>query len=85
MAGTGAEVNMTETGPVLGPDSFGVEIEDFEAVRKDGGVGGGVTVGQDEVIGVVDGEELRNVVDTSPRVADIMGQGIDDLPFGEEV
>jgi hypothetical protein len=38
-----------------------------------------------EVIDVVDGVEVRYVVDTSPRVADVVGQGIDDPPFGEEV
>ena len=76
---------MTETSPALGPDSFGAEIDDFESVLNAGEVGGGVNVKPDEVIGTVDGEEVRNVVDTSPRVADVMGKGIDDPPFGEEV
>ena len=76
---------MTETGPALGQGTFGVEVEDFESVLDDGGVGGGVKVEPGEVIGTVDGEEVRYVVDTSPRVADVMGQGIEELPFGEEV
>ena len=76
---------MSETGSELEPGSFGVEIEDFGAVLDQGGVGGDVTVEPDEVIGVVDGKEVRNVVDTSPRVDDVVGVGLDDPPFGEAV
>jgi hypothetical protein len=79
------EANMSETSSALGADSFGVEVDDFESVQNDGGVGGGVKVQPGEVIGTVDGEEVRYVVDTSPRVADVMGKGINDPPFGEEV
>jgi hypothetical protein len=76
---------MTETSPVLGPNTFGAEIDDFESALNDGQVGGGVKVKPGEVIGTVDGQEVRYVVDTSPRVADVMGQGIEEPPFGEEV
>ena len=31
------------------------------------------------------GADVVYEVDTSPRVADVMGQGIKDPPFGEEV
>jgi len=37
------------------------------------------------VISVIDGVEVRYEVDTSPRVADVLGQGIEDSPGGEEV
>jgi hypothetical protein len=62
-----------------------VGADDFESLLDSGEVGGGVTVEPGEVIDVVDGVEVRYVVDTSPRVADVVGQGIDDPPFGEEV
>jgi hypothetical protein len=61
------------------------EVDDFESLLDNGAVGGGVTVEPGEVIDVVDGVEVRYIVDTSPRVADVVGQGIDDPPFGEEV
>jgi len=77
---------MTETSPALGGDTFGVEVEDFESVLDAGGVGGGVKVQPGERIGTaLDGQEVRYVVDTSPRVADVMGHGIGNPPFGEEV
>lgn len=72
---------MTETNSA--PDEV-VDVEDVEALL-DNGQAGGVTVDPGEVISVIDGVEVRYVVDTSPRVADVIGQGIDDPPFGEEV
>jgi len=62
-----------------------VDVDDFKSLLDNGEVGGGVTVAPGEVISVIDGVEVRYVVDTSPRVADVVGQGIDDPPFGEEV
>jgi hypothetical protein len=65
---------------------YEVDADDFESMLDHGEVGGGVTVEPGEVIGTDDdGVEVRYVVDTSPRVADVVGQGIDDPPFGEEV
>jgi hypothetical protein len=61
------------------------ELDDFESLLDSGGVGGGITVAPGEVIDVVDGVEVRYLVDTSPRVADVLGQGIEDSPGGEEV
>jgi hypothetical protein len=72
---------MTETNPA--PDEV-VDVEDVEALL-DNGQAGDVTVDPGEVISVIDGVEVRYVTDTSPRVADVIGQGIDDPPFGEEV
>jgi hypothetical protein len=63
-----------------------VDAGDFESLLDSGGVGGGVTVEPGQVIGKDDyGADVVYVVDTSPRVADVMGQGIEDPPFGEEV
>jgi hypothetical protein len=76
---------MTEKSPPLDLGTFGVEVEDFEPVLDSGDVGGGVTAKPGEVIDEVDGAEVRYVVDTSPRVADVVGQGIGQPPFGEEV
>ena len=72
---------MTETNSA--PDEV-VDVEDVESLL-DNGQAGGVTVDPGEVISVIDGVEVRYVTDTSPRVADVIGQGIDDPPFGEEV
>jgi hypothetical protein len=66
------------------PDQV-VDVDDFQVLLDNGEVGGGVTVDPGEVIAVVDGVEVRYVTDTSPRVADVVGQGIEDPPFGEEV
>lgn len=76
---------MSETDSALGDDSFGVEVEDFQSLLDGGEVGGDVTVEPGEVISVVDGVEVRNEIDTSPRVADVVGLGINAPPFGEEV
>jgi hypothetical protein len=63
-----------------------VGADDFKSLLDSGQVGGGVTVEPGEVIGKDDyGVDVVYEVDTSPRVADVMGQGIDDPPFGEEV
>jgi hypothetical protein len=50
-----------------------VDADSFERLLDSGQVGGGVTV------------DVVYEVDTSPRVAGVMGQGIEDPPFGEEV
>ncbi|HEY6710396.1 MAG TPA: hypothetical protein VJB61_22740 [Actinomycetota bacterium] len=73
---------MTETNSA--PDEV-VDVEDFQSLLDNGEIGGGVTVEPGEVISVIDGVEVRYVVDTSSRVADVIGQGIGDPPFGEEV
>ena len=62
-----------------------VDADGFESLLDSGEVGGGITVAPGEVIDVIDGVEVRYLVDTSPRVANVIGQGIDDPPFGEEV
>ena len=62
-----------------------VDADDFQRLLDDGEVGGGVTVEPGEVISEIGGVEVRYVVDISPRVADVVGQGFDDPPFGEEV
>jgi len=72
---------MSEPSP--SPDGV-VDVGDFETLLDDGEVGGGVTVEPGEVIGVVDGVEVRYEVDTSPRVADVVGQGIEDSPDPDE-
>ena len=73
---------MSETNSA--PDEV-VDVEDFQSLLDNGEVGGGVTVEPGEVISVIDGVEVRYLVDTSPRVADVLGQGIEDSPGGEEV
>jgi hypothetical protein len=72
---------MTETNS---PPGGVVDVGDFETLLDDGGVGGGVTVEPGEVIGVVGGVEVRYEVDTSPRVADVVGQGIEESPDPDE-
>jgi hypothetical protein len=63
-----------------------VDADSFERLLDSGQVGGGVTVEPGEVIGKDDdGVDVVYEVDTSPRVAGVMGQGIEDPPFGEEV
>lgn len=56
------------------------EVDDFESLLDSGGVGGGITVAPGEVIDVVDGVEVRYLVDTSPRVADVLGKQVEDSP-----
>ena len=73
---------MSETNSA--PDEV-VDVEDFQSLLDNGEVPGGVTVEPGEVISVIDGVEVRYEVDTSPRVADVLGQGIEDSPGGEEV
>jgi hypothetical protein len=73
---------MSETNSA--PDEV-VDVEDFQSLLDNGEVGGGVTVEPGEVISVIDGVAVRYEVDTSPRVADVLGQGIEDSPGGEEV
>jgi hypothetical protein len=74
---------MTETGSA--PDDDVVDVEDFESLLDNGAIGGDLKAEPGDRIGEIDGEAVHYVVDTSPRVADVMGQGIDDPPFGEEV
>jgi hypothetical protein len=76
---------MTEKSPPLELGTFGIEVDDFESMLDSGDVGGGVNVEPGEVISEIDGEEVRYLVDTSSRVADVVGQGILEPPFGEEV
>ena len=76
---------MREENPPLEMGTFGAEVEDFESLLDSGEVRGGVTVEPGEVISEIDGEEVRYLVDTSPRVADVVGQGIGEPPFGEVV
>ena len=77
MVSASGEVNMTGNE---------VDADDFESQLDSGKVGGGVTVEPGQVIGKDDyGADVVYEVDTSPRVADVMGQGIKDPPFGEEV
>jgi hypothetical protein len=76
---------MREPSPAPDDDQVDVDVDDFQRMLDSGEVGGGVTVEVNEAIGVVDGEEVRYLVDTSPQVADVLGQGIDAPPFGEEV
>jgi hypothetical protein len=73
---------MTETNS---PPGGVVDVEDLQSLLDNGEVGGGVTVEPGEVISVIDGVEVRYLVDISPRVADVVGQGIEDSPGGEEV
>ena len=76
---------MTETNSEPGGELFGVEVEDFKSVLDNGQVGGGVTVEPGQMLVTDDGQEVPYLVDTSPRVADVLGQGIDEPPFGEGV
>jgi hypothetical protein len=57
-----------------------VDADDFESLLDGGEVGGGITVAEGEVIDVIDGVEVRYVVDTSPRVADVLDHGIEGSP-----
>jgi hypothetical protein len=76
---------MTEENQPPEIGTFGAEVEDFESLLDSGEVRGGVTAEPGEVLSVIDGEEVRYLVDTSPRVPDVVGQGIEDPPFGEVV
>jgi hypothetical protein len=60
-----------------------VDADGFESMLDSGEVGGGITVAPGEVIGVVRGVEVRYLVDTSPRVADVLSQELEDSPDGE--
>jgi hypothetical protein len=60
-----------------------VDADGFESMLDSGEVGGGITVAPGEVIGLVDGVEVRYLVDTSPRVADVLSQEIEGSPEGD--
>jgi len=60
-----------------------VDADGFEGLLDSGEVGGGITVAPGEVIDVIDGVEVRYLVDTSPRVADVLSQEIEGSPDGD--